>query len=132
MGEVKALVHARMPVVKFVERETEVACDVCINNILAVVNTRLLRDYSEVDPRLRPLVYCVKHWAKKRKVNEPFTGTLSSYCYALMCIHLLQTRTPAVLPCLQVRRGSPRHFSTLSPPPSRHVIVTVLALSRHS
>lgn len=102
MGEVKAIVQARMPVAKFVERETEVQCDICINNLLAVVNTRMLRDYSAVDPRLRTLVYCVKHWAKRRKVNEPWTGTLSSYCYVLMCIHLLQSRNPPILPCLQV------------------------------
>ena len=123
-----ALVKARMPVAKFVEPASGVECDVCINNHLAVVNTQacaracgpraapcalrlsgaapaaaaqMLRHYAEVDDRLRPLVYAVKHWAKRRKVNEPFTGTLSSYCYVLMCIHLLQTRRPPVLPCLQ-------------------------------
>ena len=66
--------QARMPVAKFVEQESGTACDVCINNYLAVVNTRLLRDYTAVDKRLRPLVYAVKHWAKRRGVNEPFTG----------------------------------------------------------
>ena len=34
-------------------------------------------------------------------MNEPYTGTLSSYCYILMCIHQLQTRKTPVLPCLQ-------------------------------
>ena len=100
-SNVVALTHARMPVAKMVEPTTGVACDVCVNNFLAVFNTRLLRDYAAVDPRLRPLGYAVKHWAKRRCVNEPYTGTLSSYCYILMCIHLLQTRSPPVLPCLQ-------------------------------
>jgi DNA polymerase sigma len=99
--DIVALTHARMPVAKMVEGSTGVACDVCVNNFLAVFNTRLLRDYAAVDPRLRPLGYAVKHWAKRRRVNEPYTGTLSSYCYILMCIHLLQTRSPPVLPCLQ-------------------------------
>lgn len=49
-----------------------------------------------------PQVTIVKHWAKRRKVNEPYTGTLSSYCYALMCVHLLQTRSPPILPALQL------------------------------
>lgn len=31
----------------------------------------------------------------------PAAGTLSSYCYVLMCIHLLQTRPVPVLPVLQ-------------------------------
>jgi DNA polymerase sigma len=106
--DVVALTHARMPVAKMVDAVTGVACDVCVNNFLAVYNTRLLRDYGGVDARLRPLGYAVKHWAKRRAVNEPYTGTLSSYCYILMCIHLLQTRSPPVLPCLQAM--SPASF----------------------
>jgi DNA polymerase sigma len=33
-----------------------------VNNRLAVINTKLLRDYAAVDARLRPLVLLVKHW----------------------------------------------------------------------
>ncbi len=35
------------------------------------------------------------------QVNDSYRGTLSSYCYTLMCIHHLQTRETPVLPCLQ-------------------------------
>ena len=72
-----------------------------MNNILAIVNTKLLRDYMEVDGRLLKLAFIVKHWAKRRQVNDSYRGTLSSYCYVLMCIHHLQMRQPPVLPCLQ-------------------------------
>ena len=75
--------------------------DVTVNNILACVNTKLLADYCAIDARLAPLVALVKHWAKQRAVNDPYRGTLSSYCYVLMCIHLLQTRPKPVLPPLQ-------------------------------
>ena len=37
----------------------------------------------------------------RAQVNDSYRGTLSSYCYVLMCIHLLQQRQPAILPCLQ-------------------------------
>lgn len=36
--------------------------DITVNNRLAVINTKLLRDYAAVDARLRPLVLLVKHW----------------------------------------------------------------------
>lgn len=75
--------------------------DITVNNILAIVNTKLLRDYAAVDDRLLQLVFVVKLWAKRRQVNDSYRGTLSSYCYVLMCIHLLQQRSPPVLPCLQ-------------------------------
>jgi len=59
--------------------ETGLSCDICVNNLLAVVNTKLLRDYAQIDRRLRQLAFIVKHWAKIRCVNETYQGTLSSY-----------------------------------------------------
>ena len=75
--------------------------DITVNNILAIVNTKLLKDYGAIDERLLQLVFVVKLWAKRRQVNDSYRGTLSSYCYVLMCIHLLQQRSPPILPCLQ-------------------------------
>ncbi|KAK3153518.1 hypothetical protein QOZ80_2BG0175770 [Eleusine coracana subsp. coracana] len=79
--------------------ETGLSCDICVNNLLAVVNTKLLKDYALIDRRLRQLAFIVKHWAKSRRVNETYQGTLSSYAYVIMCIHFLQLRR--ILPCLQ-------------------------------
>ncbi|KAL5792537.1 hypothetical protein ACOSP7_001131 [Xanthoceras sorbifolium] len=101
LQNVQALTRARVPIVKLMDPVTGISCDICINNLLAVVNTKLLRDYAEIDVRLRQLAFIVKHWAKSRGVNETYQGTLSSYAYVLMCIHFLQQRKPAILPCLQ-------------------------------
>lgn len=101
LQNVQALTRARVPIVKLMDPVTGISCDICINNVLAVVNTKLLRDYAEVDIRLRQLAFLVKHWAKCRGVNETYQGTLSSYAYVLMCIHFLQQRNPPILPCLQ-------------------------------
>ncbi|KAG9452104.1 hypothetical protein H6P81_005008 [Aristolochia fimbriata] len=101
LQNVQALTRARVPIVKLMDPVTGISCDICINNILAVVNTKLLKDYAQIDARLRQLAFIVKHWAKSRGVNETYHGTLSSYAYVLMCIHFLQQRKPAILPCLQ-------------------------------
>ncbi|KAJ4954243.1 hypothetical protein NE237_011026 [Protea cynaroides] len=101
LQNVQALPRARVPIVKLMDPVTGISCDICINNVLAVVNTKLLRDYAQIDSRLRQLAFIVKHWAKSRGVNETYQGTLSSYAYVLMCIHFLQQRKPAILPCLQ-------------------------------
>ncbi|GER57476.1 poly(A) polymerase cid [Striga asiatica] len=101
LQNVQALTRARVPVVKLMDPATGISCDICINNVLAVVNTKLLHDYARIDVRLRQLAFIVKHWAKSRGVNETYQGTLSSYAYVLMCIHFLQQRRPAILPCLQ-------------------------------
>ncbi|KAL3536908.1 hypothetical protein ACH5RR_000274 [Cinchona calisaya] len=101
LQNVQALTRARVPIVKLMDPVTGISGDICINNVLAVVNTKLLRDYACIDVRLRQLAFIVKHWAKSRGVNETYQGTLSSYAYVLMCIHFLQQRRPAILPCLQ-------------------------------
>ena len=41
-----------------------VALDVSINNSLAVLNSRLLKEYSLFDTRVRPFVMLIKSWAK--------------------------------------------------------------------
>lgn len=101
MREVKAIAHARIPVVKFIEPETGIDCDVCFDNMLAVANTKLLRDYSFLDARLAQLVIVVKHWAKQRNCCSAYEGTLSSYAYVLACIYVMQTRRVRALPVLQ-------------------------------
>jgi DNA polymerase sigma len=102
MKEVYPLVTARIPILKFIDPETDLHCDICINNTLAVKNTELIGDYCKMDPRVVEMIYFVKHWAKQRKLNEPYQGTLSSYAYVLMVIHYLQRSMDPVLPNLQL------------------------------
>jgi DNA polymerase sigma len=90
-----------VPIVKFTDLSTGFACDVCYENRLAVYNTRLIHYYTLIDPRVHPLVFFVKAWAKRRGINEAYRGTLSSYAYVLLIVFYLQMQTPPVLPCLQ-------------------------------
>ncbi|KAL1869873.1 hypothetical protein Daus18300_005333 [Diaporthe australafricana] len=79
-----------------------VQCDINFSAQLALHNTHLLRCYSLTDPRVRPLVLFVKHWAKVRGINTSYRGTLSSYGYVLMMLHyLVNVAQPPVCPNLQ-------------------------------
>ncbi|KAI0565001.1 PAP/25A associated domain family protein [Gracilaria domingensis] len=95
------LLDARVPVIKMLDSISGLQVDVCVNNTLAVRNTELLKAYVDLDPRFRYVCILVKHWAKRRDLNDAYHGTLSSYAYTLLVIHYLQTLHPAVLPCLQ-------------------------------
>jgi terminal uridylyltransferase len=80
-----------------------ILCDINFSNQLGVHNTELLRCYSLCDPRVFALVLFVKAWAKKRKINSAYSGTMSSYGYVLMILHfLINVEHPPVLPNLQV------------------------------
>ena len=79
-----------------------IQCDINFSNLLALHNSHLLRCYSLCDPRVRRMALFVKAWSKKRKINSPYHGTLSSYGYVLMVLHyLVNIAQPPVLPNLQ-------------------------------
>ncbi|KAI8937004.1 hypothetical protein NX059_006228 [Plenodomus lindquistii] len=79
-----------------------IQCDINFENPLGIHNSQMLRCYSLTDPRVRPIVLFVKSWAKRRKVNSSYSGTLSSYGWVLMVLHyLVNIAQPPVCPNLQ-------------------------------
>lgn len=105
---VKPLPHARIPIVKLSLDPSPglphgIACDIGFENRLALENTRLLMCYAMIDPtRVRTLVLFLKIWSKRRNINSPYQGTLSSYGYVLLVIYfLIHVKNPPVLPNLQ-------------------------------
>jgi terminal uridylyltransferase len=77
--------------------------DINFFNPLGIHNTHMLRCYSLCDPRVRPMILFVKSWAKRRKINSSYSGTLSSYGFVLMVLHyLVNIANPPVLPNLQL------------------------------
>lgn len=93
---------------EFPETGAGVQCDINFSAHLALQNTLLLRCYSRTDPRVRPMVIFVKHWAKVRGINSGYRGTLSSYGYVLMVLHyLVNIVQPFVCPNLQQLAPAP-------------------------
>ncbi|EKX50948.1 hypothetical protein GUITHDRAFT_66394 [Guillardia theta CCMP2712] len=116
MLNVEALPYARVPIIKFKAQDGldfVFDCDLSVNNVLACINTDLLFTYTMLDKRVRPLIMCIKHWVKQRRIHKTFRGYLSSYTYTLMVIQYLQYER--VLPCLQSLR---RVQATLNNDPS--------------
>lgn len=130
---------AKVPVCRFFDSEYGIYCDINVNNTIALRNTELVRSYVAIDPRVRKLCVLIKHWAKRRALNDgmfffgyswiSFTdavrivspiylkhsaakgGTLSSYCWVMLIINFLQTRTPSILPSLHAMYDGPPELS---------------------
>jgi len=47
---------------------------------------QLVRHYLQVYPFMRPIVLCLKNLLKIHKLNDPYTGGLSSYGVILLVI----------------------------------------------
>jgi DNA polymerase sigma len=76
-------------------------CDLSIFNPVAIRNTELFKRYTQADPRVAPLIFAVKHWARSRKLTEPFHhgGVVNSYTHVLMLLAFLMMER--VIPPLQ-------------------------------
>lgn len=70
MERVVCVSHARVPIVKIWDPELRLACDMNVNNTLALENTRMIRTYVEIDERVRQLAMIVKYWTKRRILND--------------------------------------------------------------
>ncbi|KAJ3047747.1 hypothetical protein HK097_011248, partial [Rhizophlyctis rosea] len=101
MTKVYTVGKAKVPICKFFDPEYHLSCDVNVNNTIALRNTILIKMYVEIDPRVKPLMMVIKHWTRRRVLNDAAKGgTLSSYCWVMMVIFFLQTRPIPILPCL--------------------------------
>ncbi|VWU49893.1 conserved protein, unknown function [Hepatocystis sp. ex Piliocolobus tephrosceles] len=105
-GIIEQRFSAKIPIVHFACNDLQsyfkLSCDISINNILAVVNSKLIQKYVSIDRRLQILGIAIKYWAKCRNINDRSKGFLSSFSLILMIIHFLQSVIePKILPSLQ-------------------------------
>jgi DNA polymerase sigma len=93
---VTAVPFARVPVVKGTCRlgtdsqNAFINFDICFLNDIAVANSKLLREYSQLDPRARMLMLSVKSWVKWKAIGSAAENTLSSYSWMILVIFYLQ------------------------------------------
>jgi len=97
MQKVICVSTAKVPIVKIWDPELNLACDMNVNNTLALENTRMIKTYVQVDSRVRPLAMIIKHWTKRRIVNDagtripaPITPTRLTYAQLLVA-HSVRT-----------------------------------------
>ena len=72
--------------IKDLRRETRFKIDILVNNLLGVINSKLLSVYAQI-PWIKQLGILFKLWAKTNGVIS--TELLSSYATILMMLHFL-------------------------------------------
>eukprot|EP01116_Phalansterium_solitarium_P003399 TRINITY_DN1421_c0_g1_i1.p1 TRINITY_DN1421_c0_g1~~TRINITY_DN1421_c0_g1_i1.p1 ORF type:complete len:416 (-),score=32.11 TRINITY_DN1421_c0_g1_i1:40-1287(-) len=104
-GHMTGILRARVPILKLEEPRPDCGFtfkfDMCINRPLGERNSRLVREYTRLDKRVRPLAYFLKEWCARAHLMQRNHG-LTSYCLQLMLIFFLQTLSEPVVCNLQV------------------------------
>ena len=70
MKNVVCIATARIPIVRIWDPELQLSCDVNVNEGKALENTRMIKTYVEIDERVRPMAMVIKHWARRRLLND--------------------------------------------------------------
>ena len=92
------ITRARVPVVKGrwlkahnpYTDDGSIKFDVCFFNDIAVVNSRLLRDYTLVDIKAKYCMLAIKAWTCDFKINSAADDCISSYAWMNLVIFYLQ------------------------------------------
>jgi non-canonical poly(A) RNA polymerase PAPD5/7 len=89
-GSIKIYIFVQVPIVKYVDSETNCHVDVCFNQTNGPSNSKIIRKYLNEYWELRPLVMVLKYFLLQRDLNETYSGGIGSYSLVLLVISFLQ------------------------------------------
>ncbi|XP_078393941.1 poly(A) RNA polymerase, mitochondrial [Cetorhinus maximus] len=102
---IQKILNARCPLVRFSHQPSGFQCDLTANNRIAMRSTELLYIYSNVDPRVRALVFGVRCWARAQGITSNVPGSwITNFSLTMMVLFLLQKRNPPIIPTLDQLR----------------------------
>uniref|UniRef100_A0A0D9YD03 polynucleotide adenylyltransferase n=1 Tax=Oryza glumipatula TaxID=40148 RepID=A0A0D9YD03_9ORYZ len=88
--KIQVIAKARVPIVKFVERKSEIAFDISFDMDGGPQAADFIKDYVKKFPALRHLCMILKVFLHQRELNEVYTGGIGSYALLTMLITHLQ------------------------------------------
>jgi non-canonical poly(A) RNA polymerase PAPD5/7 len=89
-GTILTLDKTTVPIVKFLDRKTEVAVDIGFNHESEGNAAEIIQTYIHTYPFLPKLMLVLKQFLTQRNLNEVFYGGISSYSLVLLLVSFLQ------------------------------------------
>ncbi|RFU76929.1 hypothetical protein TARUN_5304, partial [Trichoderma arundinaceum] len=101
---IEVIAHARIPLVKFIDRITGLRVDVSFENLGGVQAIDTFLRWKEEYPAMPILVTVIKHFLLMRGLNEPVNGGLGGFSVICLVVSMLQ-----LMPQVQSRSLIPEH-----------------------
>ncbi len=79
-----------VPIIKFIDKLTEVRVDVSFNQLGGINGALLIQQYIQKYPFLPKLVFVLKQFLYERNLHEVYYGGISSYSLVLLLVSFLQ------------------------------------------
>ncbi|OAA70702.1 PAP/25A-associated-like protein [Cordyceps fumosorosea ARSEF 2679] len=101
---VQVIAHARIPLVKFVDKITGLRVDISFENLGGVDAIETFVKWKQLYPCMPILVTVIKHYLLMRGLNEPVNGGIGGFSVICLVVSMLQ-----LLPQVQSRSLVPEH-----------------------
>ena len=79
-----------VPIIKFIDRLTEVRVDISFNQESGLKSARMIQKFIQEYPFLPKLVFVLKQFLYQRNLHEVYYGGISSYSLILLLVSFLQ------------------------------------------
>ncbi|KAH7309661.1 hypothetical protein B0I35DRAFT_397716 [Stachybotrys elegans] len=103
-NSIEVIAHARIPLVKFVDKLTGLKVDVSFENLGGVTAIETFMRWKERYPAMPTLVTVIKHFLLMRGLNEPVNGGIGGFSVICLVVSMLQ-----MMPQVQSRNLIPEH-----------------------
>lgn len=101
---IEVIAHARIPLVKFVDRLTGLKVDISFENLGGVDAIDTFLKWKDQYPAMPILVTVIKHFLLMRGLNEPVNGGIGGFTVICLVVSMLQ-----LMPQVQSRSLVPEH-----------------------
>ncbi|KAL2022048.1 hypothetical protein VTK56DRAFT_6288 [Thermocarpiscus australiensis] len=89
-NEIELILHAKVPLVKFVERKTGLKVDVSFENKTGLTAIGTFKAWRDQYPGMPALVTLIKHFLLMRGLNEPVNGGIGGFSVICLVVSMLQ------------------------------------------
>ncbi|KAK3332380.1 hypothetical protein B0T19DRAFT_101613 [Cercophora scortea] len=104
-NEIECIVHAKVPLVKYVEMQTGLKIDISFENLTGVQAIKTFKAWKEQYPGMPALVTLIKHFLLMRGLNEPVNGGIGGFSVICLVVSMLQQ-----MPQVQSGTMDTRHY----------------------
>ncbi|XP_063708236.1 poly(A) RNA polymerase, mitochondrial [Culicoides brevitarsis] len=111
---VRRILQARVPIVKYKHEYLDLEVDLSMNNLTGAYMSELLYMFGEMDQRVRPLVFCIRRWAKSAGLTNPQAPGrwITNFSLTMLVIFFLQSHKNPVLPSINYLKTNARPCDT--------------------
>lgn len=89
-GSLDLILHAKVPLVKYVDRLTGLKVDISFENTTGLTANKTFQDWKSAYPAMPILVTVIKHLLAMRGLNEPVNGGIGGFSVICLVVSLLQ------------------------------------------